>query len=368
MIDRIRFVWLVMWCACMPLVVLAACRGRDEPASTSDAVPPTPLAPQAAPSTPLPSYARHLRGMRICLDPGHGGDGHRPNYKRGPTGLREAEVNLRVALMLRDLLEASGAIVFMTRQSDISLANSDEEDLRLRAEIANQNNCDLLLSIHHNANDRAQANFTTVWYHGEVDSSPASLDVARELAAALLDELRLPEQIGVPLLSDQLIYPKSGFRILRLAQVPAVLSEASFHTNPEEERRLRDPEYNRREARALFTGLARYALGGVPRMRLVKPADGRVPATGLAQVVLDLDDGLRSRKSWGYKRRMILKDSIIVRVGESRWPFTYDEVTDRLTVSLPTVRQPGPLILNVQFENMFKHSNTQPWLKLRVEN
>ena len=58
----------------------------------------------------IPPYARYLQGIRICLDPGHGGQGHLPEYKRGPTGLREAEVNLRVAFYLRDFLSQAGAI------------------------------------------------------------------------------------------------------------------------------------------------------------------------------------------------------------------------------------------------------------------
>jgi N-acetylmuramoyl-L-alanine amidase len=324
-------------------------------------------ASQPATAGALPPFARYLAGLRICLDPGHGGDASRPNYKRGPTGLREAEVNLRVAGFLRELLEASGALVFMTRQADVALAGDDEDDLRLRAEVATRNNCDLFLSIHHNANDaRPQANFTTVWYHADVDYSPAALDLGRYVATALVEELRLPEQAGVPVLSDYLIYPGKGFRVLRLARVPAILSEASFHTNAAEERRLADPEYNRREARALFTGLARYALGGVPRARLIEPAGRRVPTSGPAQVVFELDDGLRARKSWGWERRMILKDSILVRVGDGRWPYVYDEQSNRLLVALPTSRRPGPLLLGIQFENLFKHSNIRPWHEIQV--
>ena len=43
-----------------------------------------------------PSYTRHLKGFKICLDPGHGGQGHVPDYKRGPTGVREAEVEVLI--------------------------------------------------------------------------------------------------------------------------------------------------------------------------------------------------------------------------------------------------------------------------------
>lgn len=348
-------------CWCTTMLCLGAVGCRESPPETPPG-PPVASAPVVDPS--LPPYVRHLAGMRICLDPGHGGDAHRPNYKRGPTGLREAEVNLRVALILRDLLEASGAVVFMTRREDVCLHPKDDEDLRLRAEVANRNNCDLLLSIHHNAGP-PEANYSSVWYHGDVDHSPASLDVGRHVAAALMDELRLPQQLEVPVLSDRLIFPRSGFRLLRLAQVPAILCESSFHSNPEEEERLRDPDYNRREARALFTGLARYALGGIPRAILIEPADGTVPASGHAEVVFELDDGLRSRKGWGWDRRMILKDSIIVRVGDTKWLYTYDEQSNRVSFYLPD-REPGSLRIGVQFENLFKHSNTRPWHTLQV--
>jgi len=352
---------VVFLCAALVWAGSIGCRQDDAPPPA--AAPPVATTAPAF-DTPLPPYTKYLAGLRICLDPGHGGDAHRPNYKRGPTGLREAEVNLAVAQHLRDLLEVSGASVIMTRTQDVCLHAEDEEDLRLRAELANRSGCDLLVSIHHNAGP-PQANYSSVWYHADVDHSPASLDVARYVATALLDELRLPDQLGVPVLSDQLVYPRSGFRLLRLARVPAILCELSFHSNPEQETRLRDPNYLRREARALFTGLARYAFGGVPRVRLIEPADGVVSTSGQDQVVIELDDGLRSRKSWGWERRLILKDSIIVRVDDTKWPYMFDEQSNRVSLYLPR-RAPGSVRIGIQFENLFKHSNTRPWLTLQV--
>jgi N-acetylmuramoyl-L-alanine amidase len=85
------------------LLVLPGC--EDEPA---------PVVPLPRPAAEVPGYAKYLQGLKICVDPGHGGCGARPGYKRGPTGVREAEVNLRVALFLRDMLEAAGASVVMT--------------------------------------------------------------------------------------------------------------------------------------------------------------------------------------------------------------------------------------------------------------
>jgi len=55
---------------------------------------------------PIPTYAKFLKGVKICLNPGHGGDADQRGFKRGPTGVREAEMNLRVARYLRDFLVA----------------------------------------------------------------------------------------------------------------------------------------------------------------------------------------------------------------------------------------------------------------------
>jgi hypothetical protein len=90
-----------------------------------------------------------------------------------------------------------------------------------------------------------------------------------------------------------------------------------------------------------------------------------VSASGQGRVVVELDDGLRSRKSWGWDRRLIFKDSIIVRVGDTRWPYLFDEQSNRVSLYLPS-RDPGPLRIGVEFENLFKHSNTRPWLTLQV--
>ena len=275
---------------------------------------------------PIPPYAKFLQGVRICLDPGHGGDAHKSGYKRGPTGVREAEINLRVAKYLRDFLEAAGAEVLLTREEDVA------SSLEQRAEVANQWGADLFLSLHHNAiADKPQVNRTSVWYHNDVDYRPSNLDLARYMYGGVQDALRLEQISNVPLLSDQMMYD-SGFGVLRHAQVTAALSEASFFTNPEEEQRLRDPEYNLLEAYGLFKGLAKYAAAGLPRARLVEPADGVVDiqadavstAGGESRIlVFELDDGLRGRKAWGSERQMILSDSIAVRVGGEDVPFTF---------------------------------------------
>ncbi len=365
---------------------------------------------------PLPHYAKFLRGVRVCLDPGHGGDAHLRGFKRGPTGVREAEINLRVAQYLRALLVASGAEVKLTREGDYDLS------LRERAKVAADWSADLFISIHHNAVGNSKTNYTSIWYHADVDRRPSNLDLARYLCDGLYDHLPLEQLTDVPLKSDQLMYP-GGFGVLASSSVTSALTEISFFTNPAEEQRLRDPEYNFREAYALYIGLARYAQSGLPRVRLIDPADGVVrlqrgddggrpiaadatvdaavadavaPAdlsdapqadvpldaersdaapeslTGEAEggwlvVTLQLDDGLRGRRAWGSERQMILSDSIAVRLEGELVDHVFTPGDYRLFVLLPGDLDPGEYRLDVQFMNKNKNSVLNPALTLRVE-
>jgi hypothetical protein len=167
-------------------------------------------------------------------------------------------------------------------------------------------------------------------------------------------------------MSDKSMFAKSGFSVLRQAKVPAVLCEASFHSNPDEEDRLRNPEYNRREAHAMFVGLARYAYGGIPRAQVLDPPDGLLPESGAKQIVIELDDGIRGRKSWGWDRPLVVGDSIVVKQDGKRLPFTFDEQTNLVTVPLPKKLKLGKMQLQVQFVNLLKQSNPKPLLELKV--
>jgi N-acetylmuramoyl-L-alanine amidase len=316
------------------------------------------------PTFPLPPYARFLKDVTIVLDPGHGGRAERNGWKRGPTGLREAEVNLHVALFLRDFLEAAGAVILLTRESDVYLDPDDARDLRARIEIANQARADLFLSIHHNGSDSPTANYTSVFYHATPERSPASLDAARYLLTGLNDALRLEQHLGCALVSDYAIHPDEGFVVLREAEVPAVLTEASFHSNPAEERRLRNPVYNRREAYGLFLGLARWAQAGLPRVRLVEPADRRV-ATGKA-LVIELDDGLRARGGLGTSLPQIQAGTLSVKIDGEPVRYQADFARGQLRIQRTGERLQKGGHLYVDFANVFGQHVLHPWIQLQA--
>jgi N-acetylmuramoyl-L-alanine amidase len=315
------------------------------------------------PAFPIPPYARFLAGVRIVLDPGHVGQRDPGgSWKRGPTGLREAEVNLRVAHFLRELLNAAGAKVVLTREQDESLDLSDKDDLRQRVEVANKLPADLLLSIHHNADGNPQPNYSAVFYHGSATDNPASLSAGRYLVTGLNDALRLESHLECALLSDFAVYERNGFAVLRQAEVPAVLSEASFHSNPAEEARLRDPVYNRREAYGLFLGLARWAQAGLPRIALVHSASGESRHSG--EVVVGLDDGLSARGGWGAAQSKILPESLVVKLDGQPVRYKLDVGKRQLRVSVPAGSHGRRRTLFVDFENIFGQHVLHPRFEL----
>jgi N-acetylmuramoyl-L-alanine amidase len=309
------------------------------------------------PAFPIPPFANRLAGVKIVLDPGHGGRGDRPNWKRGPTGLREEEVNLAVAHYLREFLEAVGAKVVMTRTDDTCLDPDEKIDLARRIEIANQLRADLFISIHHNAASEPGPNYTTIYYHGDPDASPASRCAARYLLTGLNDTLRLEQHVPCALLSDRLRY-QNGFYVLREARVPAVLVEASFHSNPQEERRLRDPLYNRREAYGYFLGLARWAQAGLPRIRLLEPSEDAVGPG--KTVVIGLDDGL------GGNSAGIVASSLVVRVNGEPTRFSLDSHRSRVQLVLPSRLKGSTVPVYVDFQNVFGQHVLHPQLELSL--
>jgi len=231
------------------------------------------------PQSQSPEAGQSLEGRVIVLDPGHGGTGDTDDYRVGPAGEREEWVNLRVALLLQEMLEARGARVLMTRTEDVSV------DLRERAELAVEHQADVFLSIHHNATADPAVNFPIIYFHGNASENQASVELGRHLAHRIREAL-FAGQGPVSLVSDHVIFPGSGTAVLRHSYgIPGVMAEASFFTNPEEERRLKDPAYNRREAEAyvaaledFFAGTSlpiteRYSTGQVPRFDVFQEAE-----------------------------------------------------------------------------------------------
>ena len=300
---------------------------------------------------------KFLADMTIVIDPGHGGtDGGNSStkpagYKAGSGGEKEAHINLRVALLLERLLKDAGVDVIMTRHGD------DTIGLRERAEVANNakrrrdggTGADLFVSIHHNAGSRT-SNYASVWYHGSVDDNEPDLDVARYLALELGRAQRTQVAKTSPIFSSQLMYG-SGFGVLRATNMPAVLLECSFFSDPAEEQRLRDAGYNLRQAYAIYVGLCEWAYCGRPTQTtptVATSGDG-------VSLTTTLDEGLPAW--WGSDRSRILRSSVNVTLDGKTVPIEFDELSRKVTATLQNSALSGEHDIVIHHQNYLKNHN-----------
>lgn len=333
------------------LLVLAAASGcTPEPPPAPAVTGWAKLPPLECPAHP---YGAYLKGRCIGLDPGHGGD-------RDVEKQVEARANLQVALELRRFLERDGARVVLTRESDTDVP------LDQRVPLLAAGGAEVMVSLHHNAGGSPDANYTTTWYNLAEDDEPADLDLARALQRRVMEALRTPATVPTPILSDRLIAPRAGFRVLRSATMPAALCEASFYTNPDEAQRLQDPDYLRRQAYGYYLGLIDYFTGGTPTIALeaVTPLRGARERGG-RRVTLRLDDGLLGRGGWGGDVSRVLASTIRVSIGEQLIAFHHDPARSLLRFDL--TQEQLSQRLEVRFQNLYKHSNYPTRWQLAAE-
>ena len=283
-----------------PLGDLIAQHGqRPEPAK-----PPAPTpAPSAAAAPPPPSAAprgpavgrQTDRLIIVALDPGHGGE---DPGAIGPGGTREKDVVLKVAHLLRERINASSVggnpmRAYLTRDGDYFVP------LGTRVEKARRVQADLFVSIHADAFTTPSARGASVF---ALSQSGASSTAARWLAnkenqadlvgglnvksqdqhvqRALLDmsttaQINDSLKLGSVLLGEiggmaRLHKPRveqAGFAVLKAPDIPSVLVETAFISNPEEEAKLRSAAYQVQLADALMRGIQRYFAKNPPLAR-----------------------------------------------------------------------------------------------------
>ena len=201
-----------------------------------------------------------LSGKIICVDAGHGGTALTDSYRVGPGGEREEWINLRVAKLLQRMLEGKGATVFMTRTTDDTIA------LWHRARIAVDNKADLFVSIHHNATADSNVDFPIIYFHGNSSENLAGVALGKELATTITKKL-FNGNSPVSVASDFSIFPKAGAQVLRGTYgIPGVLAEAAFFSNPGEEQKLKQEEYNQIEATAYTEALEAFFSKPIPKI------------------------------------------------------------------------------------------------------
>ncbi|HON44970.1 MAG TPA: N-acetylmuramoyl-L-alanine amidase [Planctomycetota bacterium] len=296
---------------------------------------------------PIPDYAKYIQGKIICLDPGHGGDGHIQGYKRSATGNREAESNLRLARYLSDFLQQCGANVILTRNSDKDISLAD------RAKITVSQNADIFLSIHHNWSYRYTAQATTIWYHQTPDTSPSSLDLGRHVFQQFTQQVPLNELDKTGgLKSDSLMY-QIGFGVLRntAPYMPAILCELAFFSNLETELLLRNNDFLQKEAYGIFLGIAQYFYAGIPDFEVINITEN----TTTPIINIQLYDGLEKRGEW--RTNKISARHLVVEIDNQSSPYILDTNTNQVTISIEKPLTNGEHILQLYFYNQNKNHN-----------
>ena len=194
-----------------------------------------------------------LAGKTIVIDPGHGtiqpGGFTDPGAIGRDSGVAEREIVLDISLKLRDMLTKQGARVIMTHttgRTPLTLAG--------RAAIANDIKADIFVSVHANAHTNRAIQGTMTFYYAPTWHSELSSQRWLRQRLALFIQEELVKAGGRP---DQGIKEES-FAVLRETNVPSVLVETAFLTNPVEEALLNTDAFRTKMAHGIFKGIERY--------------------------------------------------------------------------------------------------------------
>ncbi|MGE5417636.1 MAG: N-acetylmuramoyl-L-alanine amidase [Acidobacteriota bacterium] len=196
-------------------------------------------------STTIPPIQGNPGQIKIVLDAGHGGN---DPGAQGYSGSWEKYPNLAIVLKAKTLLEQQGYNVVLTRSDDTFVT------LNGRVAIANQENANLFVSVHSNANDKSRIEGTQVYYYtGSSDPTVSSVDPQRIQFAKIMQK-NLLAALGTP---DMGVH-KAGFLVIKYTKMPSILIETAFMTNPSEEVLLNDPSFQDKAARGLVNGINEY--------------------------------------------------------------------------------------------------------------
>ena len=251
------------------------------PPAVAEARPTEPADPGPDPAptdaVPVPDFSLPTEIRTIVIDPGHGGA---DEGAHGPEGTMEKDVTLSVALRLRTLLERLlGVRVILTRTGDTVVA------LDRRAAVANNDRADLFISLHANSAMRDVVTGAEVYYlsideYGqeareiadrdgrylpvsgggvrEIDMIPWEMAQARYLTPSADLAAFVSAELGrrVPLSPRPI--QQAPFRVLVGANMPAILVEMGFISNPEQERQMAQADFQTRVAEAIVAGVVQF--------------------------------------------------------------------------------------------------------------
>lgn len=187
--------------------------------------------------------------VTVVVDCGHGGI---DPGKVGVNGAYEKDVNLSIGLFLKEALEKEKCRVIMTRESDIGLyqesdTNKKTADLKKRVEMMNQEEVDLIISVHQNSFSGESSRGAQVFYHSGSESGETFAKLLQAQLISSLDTSNHREAKG-----------NTDYYLLKNTEKTAVIVECGFLSNQEEARKLCDESYQRQVAWAIAQGTMQY--------------------------------------------------------------------------------------------------------------
>lgn len=193
-----------------------------------------------------------IRSTVVVIDAGHGG---RDPGASGRSGITEENVNLKIALKLRRLIEQGGGTAIMIREDDTGLYTEEgnrmdtrkSEDLKNRHALINSCGADILISIHLNSFPQSQ-------YYGAQTFYMKNEEKSKRLAESIQKELIKVLNRG----NERKAKTTDSMYILKNNNMPGALVECGFLSNHEEERLLDDEHYQEKVAWSIFVGIVRY--------------------------------------------------------------------------------------------------------------
>lgn len=204
---------------------------------------------------PVQSNSYHLSSpATIIIDPGHGG---KDPGKVGTTGTLEKDINLAIALYLKDMLENQDIKIIMTRDKDMDLSKTSSNrkisDMKERVALIQESNADLVVSIHQNSYTAPQVYGAQCFYR------TASTE-GEELASIIQNQIiTSTNQTKI-----RTIKSNDDYYLLKHSSIPTVIVECGFLSNPEEEKLLLTDEYQRKMAWAIHLGILQYLNRATP--------------------------------------------------------------------------------------------------------
>ena len=188
----------------------------------------------------------------ILIDPGHGGiDGG----AKSKNGTIEKDINLQIAIKLKENLEDKGYKVYMTRECDEGIYKQGKtvkekkrEDLKKRVDLKTETNCDIFVSIHQNMFPQSKCYGAQVWYASNENSNKLATSVQDAIKESVNDNNK---RVAKP--------AAEAYLILRdKYEGASILVECGFLSNPNEEAKLKTDEHQNLIVEGISKGIDRY--------------------------------------------------------------------------------------------------------------